>query len=186
MAKKKTKSKGSYALIFAAFGVTLAAGWLALTKRLKKSIASGIQIHSDEFDGLYEGIYQSAENSGECSTDAYIEWCDRVEQISDEAFRRSFFTVFSKSDAGDKKLFGKKASVLLDCISKAEIVRIHERGDCCTADEELLKSFVCLDGQKPKLGGFYTVLRPAWINSEETVEYGLLVEGTVGEHSEEE
>ncbi len=142
-------------------------------------IADGIQQYAPEFDGLYEGLYQSAQNHQIFSTDAYQEWCERVGQINDEPFHNAFGSMFAKSDIADEALCREKYALLLRCVSDAGIRRDRSSGVCCVADETMHKAYVEAGNQKPKIGGTYTVIKAAWLSNEKVIEYGMVMPGSV-------
>ncbi len=143
------------------------------------TIADGIKKYAADFDGLYEGLYQAAQTLQVFSTDAYQEWCDRVGQMHDEAFRTAFDAVFSKSDIEDASLCREKYALLLDCIGDAGITRDRSSGVCCVADETMQRAYVEAGNQKPRIGAEYTVIKAAWISGEKVIEYGMVMPGTV-------
>ena len=151
------------------------------------AVVKGIRAHAADFDGLYEGLYQSAQHRGSCSTDAYQEWCDRVGQLEDEPFRIAFQSLFSKADIEDEAFCREQYQQLLDCVLAAGIERDRDSGLTCTADETLRLAYVAADGQKPETGLEYTVVKAAWLSGEKVLEYGLVMTGAPvsGEDSDE-
>ena len=143
------------------------------------AIADGIKRYAAEFDGLYEGLYQAVQNLQIFSTDAYQEWCDRVGQMHDEAFRSAFDAVFSKADIESEALCREKYALLLNCIGEAGITRDRSSGECCAADETMQRAYVETGGQKPQPGAEYTVIKAAWLSGEKVIEYGMVMPGTV-------
>lgn len=143
------------------------------------AVADGIKKYSAEFDGLYEALFQAAQNRQTFSTEAYEEWCDRVGQLDDEAFRNVFEHLFAKADIEDETRCRENYSLLLDCIAMAGITRDRDIGMHCEADENMHRSYIVTDGQKPVTGATYTVIKSAWINDTKVIEYGTLIPGTI-------
>lgn len=142
-------------------------------------VAEGIKKYSAEFDGLYEALFQAAQNRQIFSTEAYEEWCDRVGQSDDEAFRNAFECMFAKADIEDETRCREKYSRLLDCIAMAGITRDRDIGTQCVADETMHRFYIVTDGQKPVTGATYTVIKSAWINDTKVIEYGTVIPGTI-------
>lgn len=151
------------------------------------AVVKGIRAHAADFDGLYEGLYQSVQRQEFCSTDAYQEWCDRVGQSEDELFRSAFQSLFSKADIEDEAFCREQHQQLLDCVLAAGIERDQDSGLTCTADEALRLAYVAADGQKPEIGLEYTIVKAAWLSGGKVIEYGLVMTGApaAGEGSDE-
>ena len=135
--------------------------------------AEGIRKYAGEFDGLYESLYQAVRDGRALSTEAYEEWCDRAEQLEDEAFRHSFGRLFAKSHAADEALCREKMALLLSCVAAAGITRDRESGLSCEADESMARAYLDAEGQKPRAGARYTVVKPAWISGDRVIECGV-------------
>ena len=159
--------------------------WKRRGKRSKRDrgalsvVANGIGQHAAAFDGLYEGLYQSARNRQAFVTDAYQEWCNRVGQLHDQAFQAAFDSLFSEMDLQNEPLCRKQYALLLRCIGAAGICRDRDTGMHCTADEILCRAYVEAGSRKPQPGSAYTVLKSAWLCGEKVIEYGLVVPGTL-------
>ena len=138
-------------------------------------VSVGIRTHAADFDGLYEGLYQSVQRHDFCSTDAYQEWCDRVGQSEDELFHSAFQSLFSKADVEDEAFCREQHQQLLDCVLAAGIERDRDSGLTCTADESLRLAYVAADGQKPEIGLEYTIVKAAWLSGGKVIEYGLVM-----------
>lgn len=138
-------------------------------------VSVGIRTHAVDFDGLYEGLYQSVQRHDFCSTDAYQEWCDRVGQSEDELFHSAFQGLFSKADVENEAFCREQHQQLLDCVLAAGIERDRDSGLTCTADESLRLAYVAADGQKPEIGLEYTIVKAAWLSGGKVIEYGLVV-----------
>lgn len=143
------------------------------------AVARGIGQHAAEFDGLFEGLYQSAQIQKTFSTDAYTEWCSRVALLDDTLFQNAFHSVFSKDDIQNEALCREKYRVLLRCIEKAGIIRDRSLGLCCVADETMRRSYIEAGGKKPQIGMEYTVIKAAWLRGETVIEYGMVMPGAV-------
>ena len=144
------------------------------------AVAEGIARYAKEFDGLYEGLYQSGKNRTQLCTDAYEEWCDRAGQSEDTCFRAAFETLFSREDVEDETRFRAGIETLLACIAQAGITRDRDTGLAVTADKQLADAYISADGARPLAGSPYTIIKPAWLSGGKVVEFGLLMAGTVG------
>ncbi len=144
-----------------------------LSQELASAVADGIREHAPAFDGLYEALYQADRDKEAFSTDAYEEWCIRAEHLKDEAFSAAFRTLFSQSDIADESLCRKKFDGLLDCIARAGIFRMQEKGATYTADRAMRQAYQSIDGGKLEIGAEYTVVKSAWGSDTGTVEYGM-------------
>ena len=142
------------------------------------AVSDGIGQHAAAFDGLYESLYQSAQNRQMFVTDAYQEWCNRVGQLHDQAFQAAFDRFFSERDLENEPFCRKQYALLLRCIDAAGICRNRDSGMNCTADETLCRAYVEAGSQQPQLGSTYTVLKSAWICGEKVIEYGLVMPGS--------
>ncbi len=163
--------------VAAAVGV----GFLAIHCKRKKAapqiedVVKGLRTYAADFDGLYESLYLASKNKNELSTEAYREWCDRVSQSADDKFKSAFTVLFPREAIQDESRCRKAYSLLLDCLSKADITRTDESKQMCVADENMCRRYLNIDGQKPKVGVSYTVLKAAWISETKVVEYGMLM-----------
>lgn len=142
-------------------------------------VADGIRKYTAEFDGLYESLYQAEQNRQIFTTEAYEEWCDRVEQLQDVTFKSAFRSLFDKSDIEDEVRCREKFSLLLDCIAAAGIRRDRDSKLCCVADESLRQAYLEIERKQPQLGDTYTVIKAAWLSGEQVVEYGLVMPGSL-------
>lgn len=142
-------------------------------------IADGISRNAAVFDGLYEGLFQAAQNHTAFFTDAYEEWCDRAEQLNDAAFCTAFAQVFSKADTRDETLCRGKYAALLQCVERAGMIRRHETGKTYSADETMQCAYSVLDGAGEATGivpgAAYTVLASAWTKGDRVVEHGMVM-----------
>ena len=137
-------------------------------------IADGIRKHASEFDGLYEGLYQAAKTQRVFSTDAYEEWCGRVGQLGDGPFRHAFCELFRPEDCMDEAAGRLKYGLLLRCIAAAGITRdSRDWGQSCLADDGLRAAYIGEEGKPPRIGGCYTVVKPAWFSGQKVIEYGI-------------
>jgi len=143
-----------------------------------KAIAAGIQNHAELFDGLYEGLYQAVNNRDLFMTDAYAEWCARVAQTGDVPFQDAFSGLFTKANLEDEPLCRNKMERLLGFIADAGMVRERENKTVYTADEAMHKAYFDESGGKPEVGKEYTVIKSAWVNGEQVVEYGMVMSGS--------
>ena len=150
------------------------------------AVAEGIKKEASWFDGLYESLYQANENTDVFSTDAYEEWCDRMEQAEDETLRAVFGRYFRKSDIADEAAGRRQFLRLLQCVEAAGIRRHSQNGLRCTADETVREAYICIDGQKPKIGFEGTILKSAWMLDGKVIEYGMLIPEPSNETSEGE
>ena len=142
-------------------------------------IAQGIKLRAEDFNGLYEGLYQAAQRCTGLSTDAYEEWCDRVQQTDDPDFRRAFFSRFSKTDTENESLCREKFALLLSCIDTAGIARERESMTVYTADAAMQRAYFSADGEKLRIGAGYTVIKSAWLCGDKVIECGMAVPGTI-------
>ena len=149
------------------------------TAAVFSNIAEGIKQNAAEFDGLYEGLYQAARNEQMFSTDAYVEWCERVEQIENAEFRGAFASRFTKGDIENEQDCRKKYEQLLHCVELAGIARDRESGAVCAADETMCRAYVEASGQKPEAGTQYTVIKAAWLSGQQVIEYGMVLQGAL-------
>ena len=149
------------------------------TEAVFSTIAEGIKQNASEFDGLYEGLYQAARNKQEFSTDAYVEWCERVEQMENEKFRSAYASRFTKADIGNEQACREKYEQLLHCVELAGIKRDRESGAVCVADDIMCRAYVEASGQKPEAGTQYTVIKTAWLSGQQVIEYGMILYGTL-------
>lgn len=141
------------------------------------AVADGIKEYATDFDGLYESLYQAAQNREMFSTEAYEEWCDRAGQSEDEAFKSAFESLFAKADIEDEALCREKYLLLLDCIAAAGIARDRDSKLFCVADERMHQAYMETEGQKPQIGAAYTVIKAAWLSGEKVIEYGVVMPG---------
>lgn len=179
------KIKGAIALT-----VVLAACYAAVRYREKRTApsaagpasdldaaAEGIKKHAEDFDGLYESLYQAGCSRQRYFTDAYEEWCDRAERSGDERFRRAFGALFSKEDTADETLCRERFGLLLSAVDRAGIVRERESRRAYRADEAMCRAYVSTDGQPIRPGETYTVIRSAWVSGGKVIEYGMAAPG---------
>lgn len=139
-------------------------------------LAAGIQRNAAEFDGLYESLYQADKLTEAFSTDAFEEWCDRVEQLAGEPqFAAAFRSGFRKSDLENEAKGRKKIRELLRIIEKAGVVRHAGARTACRADETVRNAYFCADGSKPKIDVQYTIIKSAWILGNKVIEYGMVI-----------
>lgn len=141
------------------------------------AVADGIKKYAADFDGLYESLYQAAQNQERFSTEAYEEWCDRAGQSDDEGFRNAFESLFTKTDMENEVLCREKYLLLLDCIATAGITRDRDSKLFCAADERMHQAYMETAGQKPQIGAAYTVIKAAWLSGEKVIEYGVVMPG---------
>lgn len=149
------------------------------TTAVCSTIAEGIKQNATEFDGLYEGLYQAARNKQVFSTDAYVEWCERVEQMKNAEFCHAFSSRFTKADIENEQACREKYEQLLHCVELAGITRDRESGAVCVADDIMCRAYVEAGGQKPELGNEYTVIKAAWLSGQKVIEYGMVLKGTL-------
>ena len=149
------------------------------TTAVCSTIAEGIKQNAAEFDGLYEGLYQAARNKQVFSTDAYVEWCERVEQMESSEFHEAFASRFTKADIENEQACREKYEQLLHCIELSGIARDRESGAVCAADETMCRAYVEAGGQKPELGNEYTVIKAAWLSGQQVIEYGMVLQGAL-------
>lgn len=142
-------------------------------------VADGIRKYASEFDGLYESLYQAEQNRQLFTTEAYEEWCGRVEQLENTEFKSAFRGLFDRSDIEDETRCRAKFSLLLNCIALAGIARDRDSKLCCVADESLQQAYLEMGNKKPQLGDTYTVIKAAWLNDERVIEYGLVMPGSL-------
>lgn len=147
------------------------------------AIAAGIAKNAGVFDGLYESLFQAVRNRSELFTDAFEEWCDRVGQLDDEAFRSAFAQNFSKADIEDEPLCRKKMEQLLSCVEQSGICRERENGVLYPADEAMRRAYLTIDESKMEIGTEYNVLKSAWVREEKVIEYGMVMR-TAENHEE--
>ncbi len=139
------------------------------------TVVQGIREKASDFDGLYESLYLASKNTNEFLTDAYREWCDRASQSLNTKFKDAFLSLFSKEDIEDEGSCRKLYGLLLNCIYAAGISRADENGKTYTADENMCKCYLNIDGKKPIEGNEYTVLKAAWIYENKVIEYGMVI-----------
>lgn len=148
-------------------------------------IIQGIRRHAAVFDGLYEGLYQAAQNQEAFFTDAYEEWCDRVGQLDDEAFRQAFSHAFAREDLVDEASCRDSYAQLLACIGQAGLRRLHESGRVYTADEAMQQAYYLVTdgsgGARPVPGEAYTVLASAWEMDGKLIEHGTVMPAAGGQ-----
>lgn len=138
-------------------------------------IPTFIRAYAAEFNGLYEGLYQAANNPAVRTADAYEEWCDRVDQIGDP-FARAFRQTYSRTDPSDETRYRRNLAELLRAINAAGIRRDREAGETFTADEALSKAYLGHDGGTPRPGAACTVIKPAWLCADKVIEQGLVIQ----------
>ena len=138
-------------------------------------ISDGIRKYADDFNGLYESLYQAQANREFFSTDAYQEWCDRISQIDDAVLYSAFSQLFHKSDITEESVCREKFVQLLSCIEKAGIRRFGESGQECLVDETVAKAYFDMNGAPPKIGAKGTIVKPAWMNGQEAAETGMIM-----------
>ncbi len=159
-------------------GIVLHRKWRENNKaRLFQRAVEGIREHAEDFDGLFESLYQSEKNHSYYSVDSYLEWCARVEQSGDEAFAAAFAEFFNAADTETEALAREKFALLLTCIDTAGITRERESERAYIADDMLCAAYVGLGDKKPEPGETYTVVKSAWLSGEKVIEYGMVLPG---------
>ena len=157
-------------------------------RELLGAIARGIGAHAPVFDGLYEGLYQAAQEETSFFTDAYQEWCQRAAHLEDQDFRLAFAQAFSPEDTEDEALCRSKYRQLLHCIGAAGIVRLHESGSTQTGESGLQDAYYLVGGTdgetRPETGVLYTVLASAWVKDGAVVEHGTLIKAAEQERED--
>lgn len=174
------------ALAVGAAGCACLLGYLARSARAKRRaayekqallpvIAAGISENAPIFDGLYESLFQAAHDVSRFSSEAYEEWCDRVEQLDDDAFCGAFARLFCKQDIAEEALCRKNMQTLLLCIELAEIHRERESGASYPADAMLRRAYLTMDASRVEPDSTYTVIKSAWVCGDRVIEYGMLL-----------
>jgi len=131
-------------------------------------IADGIRKNAGSFNGLYEGVFQIAQNSGNADSDAIDEWKIRVGNMNDnDDFKTA---VLNLLDTGD---LASRAVRLLECIELAGIKRADETE--YAFEMNVSTKYVCLSGNNLDRGTLCTVLKPYWYMDSKVIEQGCII-----------
>ncbi len=129
-----------------------------------------IRGNADKFNGLYEGIYQTATNPANTDYEALTEWKIRIQNIADnDEFKSDFSNMFNLESDNLKP----QAEKLLRCIELAGIKRSDESEYAYTLNSS--KKYVCLSGNKLEEGTICTVLKPFWYIDGKVIEQGCII-----------
>lgn len=170
--------------VLATLAVVVAAIGIVLLCRRKKSvpateteadliISQGISRAPQEYDGLYESLYQAALDEKQLIADAYQEWCDRVSQSNDTEFREAFQSIFKKNDIHDETVCREQFRRLLAQVERAGILRDRDNNLVCVADEAVKACYIDITGQKMETNVSYQIIKPAWTMDGKVIEYGM-------------
>lgn len=163
-------------LLVAAVAVIMAVVIGVVIRREKKKpsfspeLAVGILCHAAKYEGLFEGLYQTASREAPGNYDAYLEWLNRTENIrGDDGFRQAFEREFPSGEADPQKL-----RRLLLCIREAGILRVEEQTHTIGPDSR--RRYVCPGGDMPPEGTACRVLKPCWVCGDRVIEQGMIME----------
>lgn len=134
---------------------------------------AGLVRHAERFDGLYEALYQSVEAEPFCA-DAYIEWQERVRNLSGDDPYIALFTKAFPFHSGASAPEQQAAEKLLQCLGQAGFVRIEEARH--TVQDGTWKQYRYLGQPQPSVGTVCRVLKPCWMVQQRVAEQGLLVQ----------